>query len=215
MIPLGLLVQAYSAALRGGREVFRPSDISLPTDRRLAVLGRRRSGKTTLLKILAGKLRPDLAKLLESAQFSPVANAGGLFHPKLNVVDNVRFLADLYCVDAARMYRGLLEFCQIKSDKDIAAKSNDPALRRSLEVAAIMFLPFSCYLVDDAAHLSSEFVDRCFAAAEHRGAGLIFATSNARMARQHAQAVLVIAERSLHLFDDVEEASEFFGQRDM
>ena len=89
--------------------MFRPSDISLPTDRRLAVLGRRRSGKTTLLKILAGKLRPDLAKLLESAQFSPVANAGGLFHPKLNVVDNVRFLADLYCVDADRMYRGLLE----------------------------------------------------------------------------------------------------------
>lgn len=213
VVPLQSLAKAYTAKSGERREVFRPTTVALPTDRRLAVLGQRRSGKTTLLRILSGKLRSDVAQAMPSAQFSPVVNFGGLFHPKLNVHENVRFLADLYGIDADRFVNALFEVCEPGLDRNVVLNSNDPAIRRSLEVAAIMCLPYRCYLIDDAGFLSSELLDRCFEVAALRRAGTIFATSNGRIARQRADAVLVIADKTLHLFADIEEGIEFFARQ--
>jgi capsular polysaccharide transport system ATP-binding protein len=203
-------LQSQAANSAGRPETWRA--IGVPTDRRLAVLGQRRSGKTTLLKSLSGKPGLGLARPVQIAQFSPVANAGGLFHPKLNVNENIRFLADLYGVEPRRLAAGILEFCALEADWSVILGSNDPALRRSLEVAAVMFLPFGCYLIDDAGHLPSDIIDRCFEMAKERRAGVIFSTSNVRLARQRADCILVVAKNGLQLFDDVEKGIAFFGQ---
>ncbi|MBV8474197.1 MAG: hypothetical protein JO234_12335 [Hyphomicrobiales bacterium] len=193
--------------------VFRTTSVSFPTDRPIAILGHKRTGKSTLLKILARKVAPDHGGLIGADQFSPLANVGGVFHGQLAALENLRIVARLFGVDMDRLAAGAAALCEGDGDPDVLFNSAEPARRRALETATILALPFPCYLVDDAGFLSSEFLARSFAAAAARRSGMIFATANLRLARQHAEAALVIADQTIYPFADIEEGIDFFDRQ--
>jgi capsular polysaccharide transport system ATP-binding protein len=190
--------------------VFRPTSVSFPTDRPVAILGHKRTGKSALLKILARRLTPDRGALIGADRFSPLANAGGLFHAHLTPLENLRVVARLYSIDADHLAAGAAALCD---GPEALFNSDEPARRRALETATILALPFECYLIDDAGFLSSDLLARSFAAAAARGSGALFATPNPRLARQYAEAALVIADRTIYPFADIEEGLEFFDRQ--
>jgi phospholipid/cholesterol/gamma-HCH transport system ATP-binding protein len=90
----------------GARDVLKDLSFSLRTDERVAILGGSGEGKTTILKLIMGLIRPDSGKILidgedittksEAAlrdvrlKFSIVFQEGALFD-SLNVKENVAF----------------------------------------------------------------------------------------------------------------------------
>jgi capsular polysaccharide transport system ATP-binding protein len=193
--------------------VFGPTTLSLPTDRRVAILGGRRAGKTTFLQILARKLAPDRGQLIAPLRFSPVVNSGGLFHPQLTALENIRFIARMSGICAERLTLSVDAFNANSISLDTPFKDHDSGRRRALEVAVAIVLPFDCYLFDDAAQLAPELLERSFDAAAQRCAGLIFTTATSRLAHRFADAILVIGDTTLHPFADIEEGIQFFERQ--
>jgi len=193
--------------------VFRPTTVSLPTDRRVAILGGRRAGKTTFLQILARKLAPDQGQLIAPLRFSPIVNSGGLFHPQLTGLENIHFIARMFGVAAERLTLSVDAFNGNSISLDTPFKAHDSGRRRALVAAVTIVLPFDCYLFDDAAQLAPDLLERSFDAAAQRCAGLIFTTASSRLARQFADAILVIGDTTVHPFADVEEGIQYFERQ--
>jgi capsular polysaccharide transport system ATP-binding protein len=213
MIQLVGVAKAFAGRGRVPQIVLRPTTIGWPADRRVAILGERRVGKTTVLQMLAGKLSPDQGAVIAPLFFSPVVNTGGLFHPQLTGIDNIRFVARMFGVQADRLTLAVDAFCGSSLRLNDPIRAHDTAHRRAFEVAVTIVLPFACYLFDDVAQLPPDLLARCFTAARERGAGLVFSTASPRLARQFGEIFVVIADATLHMFTQAEEAIRFFGRQ--
>jgi capsular polysaccharide transport system ATP-binding protein len=213
LVHLVSVAKSFPGGAHAPRIVFRPTTVSLPTDRRVAILGDKRVGKTTLLQMLARKLIPDQGRLIAPVRFSPVVNSGGLLHPKLTVLENIRFLARLFGADAERLAFAVDALNGGDIRLDTPFKTHDSGGRKDLEAAVAIALPFDCYLFDDAGQLGPDLIERCFEAAKWRGAGFIFASTSSRLARQFADAILVIGDMTLYPFADAEEGIRFFERQ--
>lgn len=198
---------------QGPRIVLSPGTISLPSDRALAVLAPRRQGKTTLLHLLSGKMPPDQGEVLATDDLSPVVNAGPIFHPQLSGIENIRFIARAYGLDADTLLRGLDAVGGIDLELDHPLRSQDKGQRRNLEAAITIMLPFQCYLVDEIGQLDPVLVATWMRVAAKRLAGVIFTTSQPRFATQHAEAAVLLDVGVLRFFSDVREAVELFEAR--
>ncbi|HFQ15232.1 MAG TPA: ATP-binding cassette domain-containing protein, partial [Rhodobacteraceae bacterium] len=81
-------------------------NLTLPTGRSLALLGRNGAGKSTLLQMIAGTMRADSGRIISDGTISWPVGFGGSFHKELTGAQNVRFIARIYGVDT----EGLLAF---------------------------------------------------------------------------------------------------------
>ncbi len=204
------VAMSYPRAGLPPRIVLAPGTISLPTDRRLVVLLGRHQGKSTLLQLLAGKLQPDQGAVIGADSLSPVVNAGALLHPLLSASENIRFLARAYGFDPDVMLMAVDALQPLDFPLNQPLKGQDVNQRRSLEAAIVFLLPFQCYLVDELGQLDTELVARCMDSLADRQAGLVFSTSQSRLASQFADAAVLIEDGFLHLFQDVQEAVEVY-----
>lgn len=208
LIHLVDVAKSFPRAGASPHVVLVPGTISLPTDGRLGLLAARKAGKTTLLQLLAGAVRPDRGGVIGTDVLSPVVNAGSLMHPGLSAVENTRFLARAFGFSAD----GLLAAAVALGGSDILLdrplKSQDGAKRRNFEVATTFVIPFGCYLVDEVGQVDPDVMARCFALAEHRHAGVIFTTSQPRFVVQHAESAVTLRDGALRLFGTPRDAVE-------
>ena len=188
--------------------VLLPGTLSLPTGGRLGVLADRKAGKTTLLRLLAGATRPDSGIVLGADLMSPAVNAGGLMHPGLSAVENLRFLARAYGLSADGLLAAAVALAGSDMLLDRPLKTQDGAKRRNFEMATTFVIPFGCYLVDEIGQVDQDVVARCFALAAHRQAGVIFTTSKPRAVLQHAQAAATLRDGVLRFFAEPRDAVE-------
>ncbi|HEV2300803.1 MAG TPA: hypothetical protein VGR91_04465 [Stellaceae bacterium] len=209
---IGLIAVAKSFAEKGRAPtvVFRPTTISLPADRRLAVLGAKSEGKTVLLQLLAGTEKPDAGRVIAPVGLSPVVNSDRIFHRDLSVLENIRFYARRFVVDEVCLMQAMDRFCPLAAVLDRRVGALTMRERRGMEAALATAFAFDCYLVDDIDILPPELAERTLAAVARRGAGVIFATDRARLARQLADCAVVIHDQTLHPFARIEEATRFY-----
>lgn len=213
MIHLLSVTKSFAVKGRVPTVLFRPTSLTLPTDRRVAILAARREGKTTLLQILAGAELPGQGEVIVPLRLSPVINSRGLFHPQLTVLDNIRFLARVFGVNADRLAAAVDALAGIGAEMFRPVKIQDANRRKVLEAAVTISLPFDCYLIDSASWMGPEMLALPIEAARRRGAGVIFATSHSRVARQFADFAVVICDQTLRPFGEVEEAIRFYERQ--
>jgi capsular polysaccharide transport system ATP-binding protein len=193
--------------------VFRPTSAALPTDRRVAILGSKREGKTVLLEILARITAPDQGRVVAGSGLSPVINSGGLLHPQLSVLENIRFLSRTFGIEAEQLAIAVHAFAGKGVSLHAPLRSLDPAPRRAIEATLAIALPFECYLLDNISQMAPEMLKLTFQTAARRQAGVIFATSNPRLSGQLANFAVVISDQRLHPFSDVKEAIRFYERQ--
>ena len=224
MISLCGLARSFPGERARPHVVFRPTDLDIPTDRCVAILGGRGQGKTVLLELLAGRLRPESGSVVRSpgltpVDLSPVINAGRFLHPGLTGTENLRFIARVHGVDTERLMCAVDAFCGLGAALAERVRALEGGVRRVLEAAIALMLPFDCYLLDDAQQLPPAVLERCLQAARGRGAGMIFAATAPRPRPRANLApdctpdcTIVIADATLRRFDDAAAAARFLGE---
>jgi len=149
--------------VRGGREVFSGLDFEASAGRALAVTGRNGSGKTSLLRLIAGLLTPaggSIALDGGEAELTLAEQAHYLGHrdalkPALSVAENLAFwrdflggeISDAGSPDGSR--RGSLAAVGLDHAADLPAAYLSAGQRRRLSLARLIAVRRPVWLLDE------------------------------------------------------------------
>jgi capsular polysaccharide transport system ATP-binding protein len=129
--------------------VARDLNFEFPTTGAMGLLGRNGAGKSSLLHMLAGIMRPDHGKITRRGSVSWPVGFQGSFHPDLTGVQNARFVARLYGVDTDAMLDFVATFSNLGPHLNLPLRSYSSGMRARLAFAVSMAVPFDSYLIDE------------------------------------------------------------------
>jgi heme exporter protein A len=178
-------------AIRGERLVFRDMSFELREGGALILSGRNGSGKSTMLRVLAGLVRPDAGRLLwndgdaladRTEHGSRVALLGhqDALKPGLTSAENLAFAARL----SGRPIDAALTDLDLEELADLPARMLSAGQKRRLALARISLSAAPLWLLDEPTlGLDDPAVDRLgFLLARHRlGGGMIVAATHLKL----------------------------------
>lgn len=156
MIALDAVEAENLTCVRGGRPVFRGLNFRCEAGGALSLEGPNGSGKTSLLRILAGLLAPESGRI----RFGQVVDreerrqlAGWLGHhdglkPQLTPAESLRFFAQLYGAAGAGI-SALLEAVGLSRAADLPCQYLSAGQRRRLALARLMLCGRPLWLLDE------------------------------------------------------------------
>jgi len=131
------------------KTVARDLSFNFPTSGAMGLLGRNGAGKSSLLQMLAGVVRPDTGRITRRGTVSWPVGFQGSFHPDLTGAQNARFVARLYSVDTCALLDFVANFTDLGSHFNLPLRSYSSGMRARLAFAISMAVPFDTYLIDE------------------------------------------------------------------
>ncbi|MFA6266284.1 MAG: heme ABC exporter ATP-binding protein CcmA [Pseudolabrys sp.] len=145
------------ACERGGRRVFADVSFSLPAGEAMIVTGRNGSGKSSLLRVLAGLLRAAAGRIELSGgteEASVAEQAHYLGHldaakPSLTVAENLQFWARFLGTATDTSVEPALEAVELASLADLPAAYLSAGQKRRLSIARLLAVKRPLWLLDE------------------------------------------------------------------
>lgn len=163
MIKIEKLTKSYRTPV-GRHYVFKDLNLTIPSNKSVALIGRNGAGKSTLLRMIGGIDRPDCGKISTDKTISwPVGLAGG-FQGSLTGRDNVKFVARLYsCKEKLEDKISFVEsFSELGKYFDMPIKTYSSGMKSRLGFGLSMAFDFDYYLVDEVTAVGdSRFKRKC------------------------------------------------------
>jgi capsular polysaccharide transport system ATP-binding protein len=197
-------------ALSPRREILSATNLRIPCDRRIALFAGSAHDINTLLGLMSGLIVPTSGIVSRYAKVSFPSGHLGSFSDSLSVRSNVAHFARIYGVDEVSLTKLIESAAQLGSafDRPFGRLPRD---RQHMISQIILFsLPFDMYLLGTAMpqpgrrglteRVYNMFVQRT------KEAGFIMVAKNPEMAKRHCDMALVLHQRQLHLFDDLDRA---------
>lgn len=206
MIELRNVSKTY--VMRGRRKVI-ANDISavFPTGVSVALLGRNGTGKSSLLRMIAGTQDVDSGSIVSDGSISWPVGFAGSFHPELTGAQNVLFLARVYGADTQMMCDEVERFAELGTHFHLPVRTYSSGMRSRLAFGASMAIDFDTYLVDEVTSVGDAafkeksqavFLERM----EHRSSIVVsHAMGFIRSTCQHGA---VLERGRLHYYEDIE-----------
>jgi phospholipid/cholesterol/gamma-HCH transport system ATP-binding protein len=153
---------------RNGRPIFDGVDIKIPHGKVTAIMGPSGTGKTTLLRLIGGQLRPDAGKILVDGEnihgmnlkslyrlrkkMGMLFQSGGLF-THLNVFENVAFPLREHTELTEDMIRSLvllkLEMVGLRGARDLMPSELSGGMSRRVSLARAIALDPDLIMYDE------------------------------------------------------------------
>lgn len=198
--------------LRGEQKwVIRNLNLTLPSGRSLALLGRNGAGKTTLMQIIAGTLSPDHGRVVSDGSISWPVGLAASFHRDLSGAENVRFIARIYGVDTNDLLAFVENFAELGKAFHMPMHSYSSGMRSRLTFGASMGIKFDTYLVDEVTAVGDAAFKRKSRevfAVRMRTSSAIMVNHSMSQIRKFCDTGLVLEDGRLRYFEDLEEAIE-------
>ena len=191
------------------RKVLSSVSMTIPTDRRIALLGTSPEDNKTLIDILAGKSLPNSGRVIRKARVSyPVGDVSG-FDVDMTVRSNVAYVARLYGADVKSTVAFVERMARLgpafgKRYRDLTG-SEKTELGRILTYS----IPFDLYLLNREVTGDKGPQSASFALLEARiaqSAGIIAAADKPQFVRRRCEMGLVLHDGALMAFADIEQA---------
>lgn len=212
MIHLESVTMTHALGGTAQKTVLKPTTITLPTDRKLVVLGPDLLAKSAFMRLLAGIEAPPQGRIRLGVRLSPVIKYLALFHPRLSFLENVDFVANLLNVSLGDLALLLEASGYSDLSRSESQQHSEREHRIAAEVALLTLLPFDCYLADEIGHFPEAIRAQLFDSIDKRKVGIIFACAQPRLARQYADCAIVMRDGLVYPFPNVEEALGFHGR---
>lgn len=195
------------------KHVLVDASFALPPDRSIAVLGRNGVGKSTLIRLIAGTLRPDRGRILRSRRFSWPIGFSGSFHPSLTGAQNTRFVARIYGRDSGELEAFVQEFADLGAFYHLPVGTYSSGMKARLAFALSMGVDFQVYLVDEVIGVGdTAFRRKCAQAFRQRmdRSRVIMVSHNPAMLREFCDAGILIEAGRLFYFNTVQGAADAY-----
>jgi capsular polysaccharide transport system ATP-binding protein len=189
----------------GRKQVLRGVNAAFHKGERVGILGRNGTGKSTLVRILAGIEAPSRGTIRRSMSVSwPIGMAAG-FHGALSGSDNCRFIARIYGRSPQATVDFVESFAELGDYLRMPVNTYSSGMRSRLGLAISLAIDFDCFLVDEALAVGDTKFGRAFAARLAQ-AGLIIVTHSPAMVRQLCSRAAVMDQGTLTFYEDLDEA---------
>ncbi|WP_372619300.1 ABC transporter ATP-binding protein [Falsiroseomonas sp.] len=199
----------YPQAGGGTRSILEATTLAFPAGVRVGILGPNGTGKSTLLRLIAGSEEPDSGRVHRFGRVSFPLGFSGTFHPDLSGRENLLFLARVYGADPWAMVAEVMEFTELGPDIDAPVRQYSSGMAAKLAFGASLALDFDAYLVDEATEVGdARFRARSQAAFQEklRGAALILVSHNSHTIRRLCECCAILHGGRLVPFPTVDEA---------
>ncbi len=182
--------------------------------RSLGVLAANGTGKTTLINMMCGLEPVDEGQVIRSCRVSfPIGTLAGL-DPKLNAVENTRYLARLYFLDPDYVE----SFCRYLTDLgdyfERPLHSYSSGMRARLNFAAMLALDFDIYLIDEGmpSTTDTEFNRRAMPVLQQRlaRASAVVVSHKPAVLERYCGSAAILKDGKLHFFDRLRDAREVY-----
>jgi len=201
----GRTLQEFLPALAKGKGwappfyALRDLSFALCQGETVGIVGRNGSGKSTILKLIAGVMVPDGGEVSVSGRVCPLIELGAGFHPDLTGRENVHLNASLLGLsnrEVRRRFAEIVEFAELADFMDTPAKRYSSGMYVRLTFAVAVHCEPDILLVDEAlavgdAHFQKKCLTR-MADIQRRGVTIVFVSHSLDLVQSFCNRVLVI-----------------------
>src|SRR6187401_979308 len=156
---------------------------TVPAGRTLGVIGRNGSGKSTMLKLVAGITKPTTGTVVVNGRISALIELGAGFHPEISGRENVfinGIMLGLTKKEVARRFDEIVEFAELEEFIDAPVKTYSSGMYLRLGFAVAIHVDPDVLLVDEVLAVGDEgFTHKCldkFGEFRRRGKTILLVT---------------------------------------
>ena len=157
--------------------------VAVPAGRTLGVIGRNGSGKSTMLKLVAGITKPTTGAVTVNGRISALIELGAGFHPEISGRENVfinGIMLGLTKREITRRFDEIVEFAEMEAFIDAPVKTYSSGMYMRLGFAVAIHVDPDVLLVDEVLAVGDEgFTHKCldkFAEFKRRGKTILLVT---------------------------------------
>ena len=161
----------------------RDVSFTVPGGCTLGVIGRNGSGKSTMLKLVAGITKPTTGTVHVNGRISALIELGAGFHPEISGRENVfinGIMLGLSKREVARRFDEIVEFAELEDFIDAPVKTYSSGMYMRLGFAVAIHVDPDVLLVDEVLAVGDEgFTHKCldkFAEFKRRGKTILLVT---------------------------------------
>jgi ABC-type polysaccharide/polyol phosphate transport system ATPase subunit len=149
------------------RTAFSLRDVNLRVERgeAVALLGRNGSGKSTILRLVAGIYRPSTGAITTTGRITAVIELGAGFHPELTGAENIGLYGAVLGLtrrELAERYEEIVTFADIGAALDTPLKYYSSGMEARLAFSVAVCLQPAILLLDEVLAVGDrEFRARC------------------------------------------------------
>src|SRR5436190_11229785 len=156
---------------------------TVPKGRTLGVIGRNGSGKSTMLKLVAGITKPTTGSVTVHGRISALIELGAGFHPEISGRENVfinGIMLGLTKKEITHRFDEIVEFAELEAFIDAPVKTYSSGMYMRLGFAVAIHVDPDVLLVDEVLAVGDEgFTHKCldkFAEFKRRGRTILLVT---------------------------------------
>ena len=193
----------------GPKFVARNVNAIFPSGTSVALLGRNGAGKSTMMQMIGGSVRPDSGDIRITGSMSWPVGFAGSFHRDLTGEQNVRFIARVYGVDTEELIAFVEDFAELGAHFHLPVRSYSSGMKSRLAFGISIGIPFDTYLVDEVTSVgdaSFKQKSKLVFRERMRNAGSVVVTHSMTEVRALCSAGAVLEDGELTYFDNVEDA---------
>jgi len=158
-------------------------NVSVPRGQTLGVIGRNGSGKSTMLKLVAGITKPTSGSVRVNGRISALIELGAGFHPEISGRENVfinGIMLGLTKREVTQRFDEIVEFAELEEFIDAPVKNYSSGMYMRLGFAVAIHVDPEVLLVDEVLAVGDEgFTHKCldkFAEFKRRGKTILLVT---------------------------------------
>lgn len=161
-------------------------DLEVKRGEKVALIGLNGSGKSTMLKVVAGVLAPTKGKVFVEGVIAPMIELGAGFDPDLSARENIYLNGSILGYSKKMMdkfYDGIIDFAELKDFQDVAIKNFSSGMVARLGFAIATCNVPDILIIDEILSVGDfEFQKKCHKKMEElteHGATVLFVSHSA------------------------------------
>ena len=180
----------------------------------LGILAPNGTGKTTLIKMMAGLEKPDEGEIRRTSRVSfPLGFMGGVVS-KISARENARFIARLYGLDPDYVESFCRWLCDLREYFDQPIGTYSSGMRSRFTFSLMLALDFDIYLIDEGMPSTTdvEFNRKAGSILRERleKTTVVMVSHQAETLEKFCRSAAVLLNGKLHMFDTLEEAKKLY-----